>query len=567
MPANGLVPDLGLAEYAPADGWCLCNETRNGQWYTWCNPPAANPSQINLLVVNATAVVVNFVTADGGMRAGNCGCAVQAELRPAAVGDRSDAMRSIAGFSTLYRDSTSSRSLSYHHVTLSGLAERTEYEYRVRVSGCRKASATGNWTRTTGIKWCSGGATIDVGDAFGAGVDGLCPLLPAGLSTDAKIALCERVCGANNATSCAGFTWYPSAGSGAGECCFRLATSYKPPDPTSDAECYEKDGGWHQCNGIDTEWSEWLNFTSLYSHGTTRVAIYADMGVFVKEGAFTPPVQSLPSPARHHVGNLVDDLKRGLIDFAVHAGDHAYEFEVNGGARGDGYMDSYQPFLAHAPWAPGWGNHEYLEGDRGQRLESITKGVIAERKSASGPVAADRMFYSVEVGLLHLLHLDLSPYWCRFDGCAGVDTCGFPDQWVKNSSSSDPDERYDFAGYRAAIISATRQDLAAVNRSRTPWVIVAAHYPMYETYSDGHVKNVARRRAKRDGGARGAGRAAVPGEAPLPSKAQAIADFEPLLAEFAVDIFFAGHDHNYEVRSSRNAYALVLPPFSPPCFS
>ena len=90
---------------------------------------------------------------------------------------------------------------------------------------------------------------------------------------------------------------------------------------------------------------------------------------------------------------------------------------------------------------------------------------------------------------------------------------------------------------------------------------------MYETYSDGHVKNVARRRAKRDGGARGAGRAAVPGEAPLPSKAQAIADFEPLLAEFAVDIFFAGHDHNYEVRSSRNAYALVLPPFSPPCFS
>ena len=31
-----------------------------------------------------------------------------------------------------------------------------------------------------------------------------------------------------------------------------------------------------------------------------------------------------------------------------------------------------------------------------------------------------------------------------------------------------------------------------------------------------------------------------------PSKAQALLDFEPLLAEFAVDIFFAGHDHNYE---------------------
>ena len=31
-----------------------------------------------------------------------------------------------------------------------------------------------------------------------------------------------------------------------------------------------------------------------------------------------------------------------------------------------------------------------------------------------------------------------------------------------------------------------------------------------------------------------------------------------LLAEFAVDIFFAGHDHNYEVRSSRNAIPSTL---------
>ena len=26
-------------------------------------------------------------------------------------------------------------------------------------------------------------------------------------------------------------------------------------------------------------------------------------------------------------------------------------------------MDAYQAFLAHAPWAPGWGNHEYLHND------------------------------------------------------------------------------------------------------------------------------------------------------------------------------------------------------------
>ncbi len=46
------------------------------------------------------------------------------------------------------------------------------------------------------------------------------------------------------------------------------------------------------------------------------------------------------------------------------------------------------------------------------------------------------------------LHLDLSPYWCRFHGCASVDTCGMPDEWVIDASSTDPDTRYNFSGYR-----------------------------------------------------------------------------------------------------------------------
>ena len=103
------------------------------------------------------------------------------------------------------------------------------------------------------------------------------------------------------------------------------------------------------------------------------------------------------------------------------------------------------------------------------------------------------------------------------------------------------------AGYRAAVLSFVREDLTSVRRAHTPWVIVSAHYPLYETYDSSHTTNRAHQRAEADGGARGAGRAAGAGEAPLPSKAQALLDFEPLLAEFAVDIFFAGHDHSYEV--------------------
>ena len=82
------------------------------------------------------------------------------------------------------------------------------------------------------------------------------------------------------------------------------------------------------------------------------------------------------------IGNIVDDLKAGLVDWVVHAGDHAYEFPVASGQRGDAYMDAYQPLLALAPWAPGWGNHEFLEGDRGNRLLNITAGMT--RGGAAG---------------------------------------------------------------------------------------------------------------------------------------------------------------------------------------
>ena len=127
----------------------------------------------------------------------------------------------------------------------------------------------------------------------------------------------------------------------------------------------------------------------------------------------------------------------------------------------------------------------------------------------------------------------MSPYWCRFEGCIPVDTCGFFDVWVKNSSEKiNPDVRYDFEGYREDILAFARDDLKAVNRTKTPWVIVTGHYPFYESYDRFHPKNVASERKGADGRARGRGSVSEP------SKAQALADFEPILKEYAVDIFF-----------------------------
>ena len=133
----------------------------------------------------------------------------------------------------------------------------------------------------------------------------------------------------------------------------------------------------------------------------------------------------------------------------------------------------------------------------------------------------------------------------RFSGCIGVDTCGMPDEWVIDASSSDPATRYNFSGYRGDVLAFARADLAAINRTVTPWVIVSAHFPLYETYDTASAVNLAHAASEPDFGARGHG---PPGaaDAPVPSKAQALVDFEPLLAEYAVDFYFAGHDHNYE---------------------
>jgi len=161
------------------------------------------------------------------------------------------------------------------------------------------------------------------------------------------------------------------------------------------------------------------------------------------------------------------------------------------------------------------------------------------------------MHYSVDVGLLHLVHLDLSPYWCRFTGCIKSDSCGFPDRFAVNASSDDPVTRYDTAGYRKELLAFVRSDLAKVDRTKTPWIITASHYPLYETYDSSSPANLATERSKKDLGARGRDSPVWPPPYPCTiainnssnscGKAQALLDLEPLLKEHAVDIFFAGH--------------------------
>lgn len=204
MPANALTPDLALPEYSPSDGWCLCeNSSSTSGWYTWCAPPSDYASQLNLLVVNASSIAVSFVTADMGARSG---CVSEAELADPTT---KKVVATFDGYSSVYHDSTASRALSYHHITLSSLKERTPYLYRVRVSNSSTSAGnthnTTSWVETKGLKWCSGENWAPGYDPFGNGFDGEhCPLLPEGVIHDVAIAMCKEVCAAANATACAG---------------------------------------------------------------------------------------------------------------------------------------------------------------------------------------------------------------------------------------------------------------------------------------------------------------------------------------------------------------------------
>ena len=148
------------------------------------------------------------------------------------------------------------------------------------------------------------------------------------------------------------------------------------------------------------------------------------------------------------------------------------------------------------------------------------------------------MQYSVDIGLVHIVHLDMSPYWCNFDGCETVDSCGFPDAWT--SFSGTDEEAYDFETYRSELLAFLKSDLESVDREKTPWVIVSTHYPMYDTSGDA---------IKDDNPDFGATGKHFPRSVSslTPSKELAISDVEPVLLEHNVDIYFCGHAHNYQV--------------------
>jgi len=286
-----------------------------------------------------------------------------------------------------------------------------------------------------------------------------------------------------------------------------------------------------QSGGKGAPWSKPFVFTSPPGpEGPTSVAIFGDMGVY----SWT------------NLGNMLSQAEAGEISAVVHIGDHCYNIGGDDSRRGDGYMQAYEPVVSQIPFLPVVGNHEFYDGQHLGRYLNQTDGTVvanppqfgasstatsalgyglsAGNHHAAGVHAAvpsgTSRFYSVDVGLIHFIALDLNMY-------NAVDDCG--------------------ETCREAQLAWLEKDLASAqeNRDKVPWIVAMSHFPLYcsncpapgsepgawwnseicEFY--GHDQSCT-----------------AGGVAPKfasPNNNDMVPDFEPLFMKYGVDVYASGH--------------------------
>ncbi|KAK9483817.1 Metallo-dependent phosphatase-like protein [Lipomyces starkeyi] len=270
------------------------------------------------------------------------------------------------------------------------------------------------------------------------------------------------------------------------------------------------------------------------------VAIAVDLGVMGDKGLSTTSKGAISVNDSTTIQSLA--RYRDGYEFLWHPGDIAYadywlkeqiQKYLNAVPIDEGYKvynnllntyyDELQPITAEKPYMVGPGNHEANCDNAGttdkQKNITYTVDICMEgqrnftgyrnhfRMPSTESGGVENFWYSFDHGMVHFVQIDTETDLGH--GIVGADEAfGAEGDYTTIGQDAGPFGRMD------QQINWLNKDLASVDRSKTPWIIVAGHRPFYVGSSD--------------------------------ACAECVKAFEPTLLKYNVDLVLSGHVHFYE---------------------
>ncbi|KAM3147385.1 hypothetical protein pb186bvf_000636 [Paramecium bursaria] len=172
-------------------------------------------------------------------------------------------------------------------------------------------------------------------------------------------------------------------------------------------------------------------------------------------------------------------------DSILFTGDLAYDLESDNCQRGDYFLRNLSSFTQRYPFMTAPGNHEVgknMQFDFYYYNFNNPWFAIQDKRYR---------FYSFQMGLTYFIQYD-------------------PIDMIYNRADQ---------SYVATQLDLMEQELQRVDRKKTPWLIVFSHYPVYCSGLQ---------------------------DIKCTTNYQTLTKFEDLFKKYKVDIYFSGHQHNYE---------------------
>jgi hypothetical protein len=234
------------------------------------------------------------------------------------------------------------------------------------------------------------------------------------------------------------------------------------------------------------------NFVVPHPGGSSESAVLAIIGDLGQTPNSSRTVQhviaGMANPEPYEAAIIVGDLS--------YADAQATKCYHPGGCnqeRWDTWGNMMTPLTSQLPFMTLPGNHEIeANGLETESIVGVTTTPFLSYSTRFRAVAANPLYYSWDLGPLHAIHLN-----------------SYDDQLVGDKAFSTSSAQYRWVA----------ADLAAVNRTRTPWVAAFLHAPWYNS-NTAHQNEVEE------------------------SKMKAL--LEPLFHQYGVELLFAGHVHAYE---------------------